>query len=200
MITTQNRRGVRNSKTSHTPHRSPLSKDEIFDEYVVRRIQFQANRVAKQIHLDDWQREDVMQNMSVEIFKAARRFDPTRASWHTFASRVLNISARRFRCDEIRRRKRYRRDVSISSCNQSRNEFLVLDNTTQIDLRCDIEDILKKMPPRLRKVCELLMILSPSETARSLGIHRSSIYPIIKKIKVYFEDDFGEFSKIQAAN
>jgi RNA polymerase sigma-70 factor (ECF subfamily) len=51
------------------------------------------------------------------------------------------------------------------------------------DLVMDIQELLGRLPAELRRIAELLQSLSPTETARSLGISRVTVYSRLREIR-----------------
>lgn len=193
MITTQHRHGAATC-SNITPAFQTLSSypDEPLDTYVLNRIEYRARRLADMLGLNDDQRDDLIQDMAVDVLRCARRFDPAKSRWHTFACHVIKIHAKRFIIDEAVRREREMEplpDMSdfLDDSPDESAEFEVPDNTHEINLRLDTAQTLSQMPPRLRKMCELLMVLSPPEAARELNLHRNSIYRLIAQARMYFQ-------------
>jgi len=191
------------------PHRSQTLSSHPIDDYVLKRIEFRARQLAIRYRLPDDRRNDLAQDMAVELQKASRRFDPNgRASWHTYACRVLDLAAKKFMQEECRRRKR--EAGGLVSLSESPDGYpsaancvaLAVDDPSliQFELRMDVEVVLARMPERLRRVCLLLMDLSPTEAAKALGIHRNSIYRLIAQIRAYFMDPKLGFCEPSAAD
>jgi hypothetical protein len=198
MITTQNRRGTAKcfDTTPLSSHPSPLLPEELFDVYIVKRITYQANQLAKHLGLDDDRRDDIEQDMRLELLQAKARFNRARTQWHTFASRVLDLYVKHFIRDEMLQRKHEPCPLPDDECScdsdegdshvEYREEFAFTENFDEVALRVDTEEMLSQLPSKLREACELLMFLSPPEAARVLGIHRNSIYRIIANIRMHF--------------
>ncbi len=191
-----------------SPHRSTTDNAHLIDDYVLERIDFRARRLAIKLRLSDDRRDDLQQEMVVELLKAADRFDPDgSASWHTYACRVLDLAVKKLAQNECRMRQREAGrpmgfsespDGYPSAVNNPAHEGE--DDLAQLELRLDIEHVLSEMPERLREVCELLKHLSPTEAAEEMGIHRNSIYRLIAKARKYFKAAGLGFSQNSAAD
>ncbi|HED53876.1 MAG TPA: sigma-70 family RNA polymerase sigma factor [Phycisphaerales bacterium] len=188
----------RHSDTSH-----------LIDNYVLERIDFRARRLAIRFRLPDDRRDDLAQEMTHELLKAATRFDPDgSAAWHTYACRVLDLAVKKLIQSECRTRKReagglVRFSESPDGCSSAANCLaMAVDDPSliQFELRMDVEMVLARMPERLRRVCLLLMELTPAEAAEALGIHRNSIYRLIAQIRAYFMDPRMGFCESSAAD
>ncbi len=188
--------------------RETLSSHPI-DNYILERIDFRVRRLAIRFRLPDDRRDDLAQEMTHELLKAATRFDPDgSAAWHTYACRVLDLAVKKLIQSECRTRKREAGELvrfsespdgypSAANC-----VALAVDDPSliQLDLRMDVEVVLARMPERLRRVCWLLMELSPTEAAEALGIHRNSIYRLIAQIRAYFMNPRMGFFESSAAD
>ncbi len=197
-ITTSDRRAANIGR--ETPSSS------IIDDYVLKRIDFRARQLAIKFQLPDDRRDDLAQEMVVELLTAAERFDPDgAATWHTYASRVLDLAVKKLAQNE--RRARQRAAGRVLSLSQAPDGCpSVVDpparggdgDLAQLELKLDVEAVLARMPQRLRKACELLMRLSPAEAAEALGIHRNSIYRLISEAREYFLDPKSGFADFSA--
>jgi len=189
-----------------TTQRSTTDNAHLIDDYVLERINFRARQLAIKFRLPDDRRDDLAQEMAVEVLNAADRFDPDgSATWHTYASRVLDLAVKKLAQNERRARQRDAgRQMNPSQASDgclSDADYPVRDcNLAQLELKLDVEVVLARMPQRLRKVCRLLMRLSPTEAAEAMGIHRNSIYRLIAKVREYFmQPNFG-FADFSAAD
>jgi RNA polymerase sigma factor (sigma-70 family) len=198
--TNTHRRAASNGCETHPSH--------LLDDYVLNRIAFRTRRLAITFRLSDDRRDDFFQDMVVEVLKAAERFDPDgSASWHTYASRVIDLAVKKLTQNECRRIQRESGrpiglsdsgDGAPSAVNNPAHEGE--DDLRQLELHLDIEVVLNEMPSRLQKVCRLLQRLSPAEAAEELGIHRNSIYRLIAKARTYFTDPKFGFVDLGAAD
>ena len=186
--------------------RFTTDKPHLIDDYVLKRIDFKARQLAIKFQLPDDRRDELAQEMVVELLNAADRFDHNgTAIWHTYASRVLDLTVIKLIQNDSRARQRQgSAPMSLSHTlngGLSNADFSAPDvGLARLELKLDVEVVLARMPRRLRKVCVLLMQLSPAEAARSLGIHRNSIYRIIAQIREHFmQPEFG-FADFSAAN
>jgi len=185
---------------------STLTKNPL-DGYVLGRIDFRARHLARTLGLSDEERDDVRHDMTVEVLKAARRFDPAQATWHTFVCRVLNRFTRQYGRDEGVRRKHEVAPPACDAATDGDSAASVFDSVPDqhddlgdLERRLDTQAVLASLPWRLRKVCELLKHKSPPEVAAALGIHRSAIYPLIARARRHFAAAGLDISETGAAN
>lgn len=191
-----------------SPQLSKIHTSHLIDDYVLKRIDFRARQLAIKFRLPDDRRDDLAQEMVVELLKAANRFDPDgSATWHTYASRVLDLAVKKLAQAECRMRQReagrpmgfsQAPDGSPSAVNNPAHEGE--DELAQLELKLDIDVVLARMPERLRQACRLLMHLSPTEAAEAMGIHRNSIYRLIAQARAYFMEPRLGFCDSSAAD
>jgi RNA polymerase sigma factor (sigma-70 family) len=186
---------------------SPSSKD-LLDAFVLERIDFYARKVAKRLGVKGEDLDDIRQDMTLEVLKAARRFDSDQATWHTFVCRVLTKHARHYRRDE-RVRRRHETLSPMDEVEPDGSTDLLdpeaimdeHDDIGDVDLRLDTETVLASLPPRLRKVCELIRAgKTPDEVAAAVGVHRCHLYRLLDAARRHFEAAGLSFSDSGATN
>ena len=154
--------------------------------------------------------EDLEQEMRLDLLERLPKFDPSRATYNTFVSRLVERKISnliRHRTQEIRD---YRcEDGSlhdlvesgdsgdekverIETVTQDEQDFRLGKHSRsaeeRLDLRLDISLVLSKLPPELRKPAELLQSMSITAAARELGIARSTLYDRIARLRHIFVD------------
>ena len=183
-------------------------QNNVVDDYVLKRIDFRAQQLAIKFRLPDDRRDDLAQEMVVELLKAADRFNPDRsASWHTYACRVLDLAVKKLAQAECRMRQREAgKPMGFSEapdgCPPAVDDpaHEGEDDLAKLELKLDIDVVLARMPQRLRQTCTLLMHQSPTEAAKAMGIHRNSIYRRIAQARAYFMDPKLGFCDSSAAD
>ena len=151
--------------------------------------------------------EDMEQEMRLDLLERLPKFDPNKATYNTFVSRLVDRKIsnlirhrtqemRDFRCEEGSIH-----DVvecgdekveRIETVTQDEQDFRlgkhIRSAQERRDLKLDIPLVLSKLPPELRKPAELLQTMSITEAARELGIPRSTLYDRIARLRCIFED------------
>lgn len=133
---------------------------------------------SRRICPDD--REDVVQDALLGVWRALPSFDPTRASVSTYIERVVQSKI----TSSIRDRRALKRRFSepLTELQEAR------DAITAIHYEVDLQRALDRLSPYDRMVATLLVDQTPAEAARSLGIARSTLYVIIARIRKVFVD------------
>jgi DNA-directed RNA polymerase specialized sigma24 family protein len=61
------------------------------------------------------------------------------------------------------------------------------EDLVRADLMLDIQALVQRLPSELRRVAELLRFQSPTETARTLGVSRGTVYARLGEIRAICE-------------
>ena len=154
--------------------------------------------------------EDLEQEMRLDLWGRLPKFDPNKATYNTFVSRLVERKISNL----IRHRKREIRDYRCEDCSlhvivesgDSDNEKVeCIETVTQdehdfrwgrynrpaedrLDLCLDISMVISKLPAELRRVAKLLQAMSITEASRELGMPRSTFYDRISQLRQTFED------------
>lgn len=162
------------------------------DSYARDRIAFQARRLIRNPILRQFDREDLEQELAIDLVKALRKFDPARAGLRTFICRVLArrcISLLR----EARRRCRQTASLQDDTANDitadHRHHMIGYTRPDPIQQRERAEAVaaaMDRLPQRLRDIAHLLMHHSQADTARILGVSQTSIDRARKQIAQHF--------------
>jgi len=152
--------------------------------------------------------EDIESELTTDLLTRLPKFDPEKAQRDTFADRIVT---RRI-SNLIRYRIQEKRDYRREAC--SLNEMIVdregntveraqtmcgdaaairlgtRDRTRcqEANLRFDVSVMLKGLPEDLRQVAEELKSKSVADTARALGVPRSTLYGAIGRLRVIFAE------------
>ena len=167
----------------------------IIDDYALARIEYRVRQLAIQFNLPDDRKDDLRQDMVIELIGAFRRFDPVIAEWETFVCRVLDRFVKyTYRIKGTRQRRMCANPVSFSNI-KGREDFNPVGNDPRKgelseqdrrELKADVALVISRMPKRLQRVCRVLMTFGATNSAEQLGICRGSVYRNIAKIRKHF--------------
>jgi len=154
--------------------------------------------------------EDLEQEMRLDLLERLPKFDPNKATYNTFVSRLVerkisNLIRHRtqemrdFRCEEGSIHDVVESGDSgdekverIETVTQDEQDFRlgkhVRSTEERCDLKLDISLVLLKLPPDLRELAELLQAMSITDVARELGIARPTVYDRLKRLRQAFEE------------
>ena len=178
------------------------------DEYAGRLIRHKARQLVKHPGFTGADREDIEQELALELLRRQQEYDPDRAPRAAFVTGVLRQKAAMMR----RARSAQKRRGGNGMCSlheQVRNEdgqhVELADTlgqedrlrrtggqakspTASCDLRLDMETVLARLPGRLRELCNLLKTKSVAEVCRATGTPRMTLCRNIKRLRAAFEE------------
>jgi len=181
---------------------------EGIDEYAVRIIKHKARQLVGRAGFTESDREDLEQEMMLDLLRRLPKYNPDRAQRNTFIARIVEHKVATI----IEARKAGMRDYRLCTC--SLNDRLEDDEGGSIerletidqeeylrrtgklsrpaaelrDLSIDLGRVIASLPPELRTLCQRLQTESVTEISRDTGIPRGTIYESIKKLRAIFED------------
>jgi len=158
------------------------------------------------ISLED--RRDLEQEISLHVWIKLAQYDPSRGSLSTFISRTVSrklIDVRRFHEAKFRRAPTVTLSLDRKAHDESsddepravweaadtdahRHRCLAGPRNDLPAMKSDVHATLSDFPDDLVQTCRLLTCCSLSETARQLGIGRSTLYKRIERIRSRFVD------------
>jgi len=169
-----------------------LAPETCIDDYARARIDYRVGCLVEAFHLGDDEAEDLRQDMIVELLRAAARQDSGRSGRKTFITRALDrhyLHVARHPGNRQKHESMHPRPISaMPSFCPTTNDPRKGDRSEveRADLALDLGEIVPTLPPRLQGVCAELRFYKPSEAARRLGIHRSTMYRAIQEIRRHF--------------
>lgn len=173
-------RGRSNQRTTFDSALTP------FDPYIISRLRFHTGRLRRRLRLNHDEDAEAYALLAAELVKASLKYRTDGAAWHTFASAALHRAEREVtrQLTRARDRERLRRDegwlhVAFDASLKPRAR----DRVGGIRLRLDIDAAIEELPEPLRGFARALMHLTPDETAKRRGLHRSTIYRVIEQLR-----------------
>jgi RNA polymerase sigma factor (sigma-70 family) len=167
---------------------------------VSRNIRIRAERLARSGSVPGMDAGDIAQDLRLDLIERAPRYDPDRASFETFADRVIANRIATLAAPTARiRAERRMRDLHGPCGVSHEGEGLPLADTlpesgglhaaekadpdVAFGLRRDVGRLLAVLPPACRQVAVALSEMSPTEAARALGLNRCTIYARLASIR-----------------
>jgi len=182
----------------------------VCDPYVANLIRTKARQLVGQYGLTLSDREDVEQDLKLDLLRRAPNFDGSRAGLRTFATRVIDHAVARM----IEYRSAPMRDCRIEVLSlqetvvNSDGEDVRLEDLPHEDaslhqrgyLSCSMADdqfleialarALTRLTPEQRDLCrQLLASRTMSDIAKAKGISRPRLYEIRREIQRVFEEE-----------
>ncbi|HUT37159.1 MAG TPA: hypothetical protein VNE39_27000 [Planctomycetota bacterium] len=168
---------------------------EAFDPRTMQLIRRTARQLARQPGFADAGREDMEQELALELLLRRGDHDPERGTWAAFARGVIRhraIAILRQRDAEKRGAgsrglslddevwseggERLQRGDTLGAADGERRLGTKSPSTLQrCACRMDVEAVLARLPEHLRRLCELLKVMPVAAAARHAGITRDAL-------------------------
>jgi len=153
------------------------------------------------------ERESLLQDFACNLHARRAKFDPSIATWEAFVVVVCEnhfANLLEHRGAEMRAREREGGSLNdqikdtagkwtevwstIPDSQRSRHAgHYARTDEEQWELQQDMAEVLATMPPRMRKVCEMLMSGSKTAAAAELQMSQWSLYELLERVLVRFE-------------
>jgi RNA polymerase sigma-70 factor (ECF subfamily) len=177
------------------------------EEYAVKLIQHKAYQLVGNAGFTDSDREDIEQDLLMDLLSRLPDYDPELAERATFITRIVNRRVARI----LEKRSAWRRDYRLNEFSLNENdweddnsverhenigedEYLLRTGKQELptndlrDLIIDVNRVLEILPPEFRDLCERLKTKTVAEVSRETGIPRGTIYESIQKVRELFQE------------
>lgn len=142
-----------------------------------RLIRRKARRLVGQAGLRPQDRDDIEQELTVELLARRDRYDPARGSWAAFARKVLDRTGSNL----VRHRRAAKRDVH--RLEPLDGEFPPTVEDEAVDLDLDLAAAIDRIPAAYRAVVTLVLRRGVQGAAKVLGVHRSTVYARLHELR-----------------
>lgn len=170
-----------------------IDASTIIDNYAMERVEYQVTRLGRILRLSHHRKEDLRQDLLLELCQAARRFNPDTSSAHTFVSRVVSsAAAHHARCIRNERRNGARSPILLSQLQREGGRFSPVAprscEPSAHDLVLDLDHAFSAMNRRRQHLAESLKTNTAAEIAKERGQHRSTVYRDLAAMRVTLSD------------
>lgn len=167
-----------------------LTRDAALDARTRKHIRNTARRLARRGGVPGMDAEDIEQDLFLDLWRRRAGFDPERASFATFADRVIAHRVATLTSPTARLRAE-RRQVCIDEpiegdAGQTLADVLAdpmglgeLDHGLALDLRRFVAGL----TPALQRCCEILLAPNLRAATAQAGVHHSSIYENARRLR-----------------
>ena len=178
------------------------------DGYAVGLIKYKARQLIRQAGFTTSDRDDLEQELILDLLRRRPKYNPKRAQFNTFIARVVEhrvatlIEAQKAGIRDYRRCPFSLNDRFEDAEGRSVERMETIDQEDYLlrtgaqsrpsdelsALALDVAAVLEALPPELRELCRRLKAESVTEISRDTGVPRGTIYESIKKLREIFED------------
>jgi len=181
-----------------------FNRSDVLDAHVQKLIHIKAHQLLRHPGFSRSDRDDLVQELTLRLWRQVPRFDPNRAPFHTFAARVLDSCAATI----VRERRRLKRAAGLRA--QSLENTFVQRGSTSLPLvdvvrdsdperrtgvgarrnqiMVDVSRAVEALSPDLRDICRRLMSGTPASVARDLGLSRYLLRRAVARLRRHFEE------------
>lgn len=167
-----------------------------FDRYADPLIRHKARQLVGKEGFTEDDRADLEQELALDLLQRLPRFDPNKAKVTTFMTRVVEhristlLAARRAQCRDWRLNQRSL-NAPVDDSDTAAEDLInrVADDSDSVramENRLDMERLLASLPDEHRQLCEQLKEHTVAESARILGLPRSTLYGRLNLIRECF--------------
>ena len=173
--------------------------------YVRNLIRYKSHEVARQFGLGHADREDIEQELLLDILKRSKHYDHTKSSVRTFSDRLVShriasmLEERRAQCRD------WSLDISLQEplpdgdgetwediMDAGGNFGNAVPTSSPehdaADLRLDMERLLEVLSPFERRFCLRLLTQTVAEIAAETGIPASTLYDLRYRLRRIFSE------------
>jgi len=150
-----------------------------------------AQRLARTGNLPGMDADDIEQDLFLDLWRRRGAFDPTKASFPTFVDRVVahRVATLTYPTARLKAERRHAWiDAPIEEDDGAATLADTLaDPTAPTDishgLALDMRRFVEGLTPALRRCCEILLVPNLKEAAAIAGLHRSSVYENMHRLR-----------------
>ncbi|MHB1001437.1 MAG: sigma-70 family RNA polymerase sigma factor [Armatimonadota bacterium] len=178
---------------------------------MVNLVKHKAYTLSNQFGFSPEDREDLEQDMALQLLSALQSYNPKKGTLSTFADRVI----RHWTSELIRSRSTMKRDYTKITCSfddlcsaedgeyetladiigtdDIAPENITLGCIDGIELKADIDRVIDRLPENLRDLCISLKTQDVADYCEATGIPRSTAESRLRKLrKIFKKAGFGK--------
>lgn len=153
-------------------------------------------------------RDDLEQELVLDLIKRLPKFDPNRAQLMTFVARIIDnkiasmIEARKSCFFDFRMHSFSLNEPSLDIDGYTiergdeidEDDYLMRTGARShasidlIDLRADLSHVISDLSPELQELCRRLQTQNVTDISTSIGVARYKIYAEISRLRIIFEE------------
>lgn len=178
------------------------------DAYIARLVSCKAKQISRQAGFTDDDREDIEQDLVLDLLQRISEYDPAKAKQSTFAAHVVNNHAATLLArSKAAKRNHNRIAYSLNDLYEDKDgsvwerEELFDQDLYQMrlgrqsrpsedlrDLQIDVQYQLKLLSPKARELCKRITHDHISSIAQDIGTPRTTLYSLLSTIRKSFID------------
>lgn len=155
-------------------------------------IEVNANRLVGNFGFTFQDREDIQQDLALDLLESLPRFDATKAKRSTFVKHCIEnriskmIRSNGCQCRDHRRLKSLNHEGPEDESCDPVEATGRMPESERLALRLDMESVISSLPTDEREICELLPFHSPFAISKQLGRSKQQVYAAVRAIRKAF--------------
>ena len=183
--------------------------DEGIDPYAVEIIRFKARQLVGQAGFTASDRDDLEQELILDLLRRLPKYAPSRAKRNTFIARVVEHKISTLIEKQTAHKRDYRRcPCSLNERFEEEEEGRSVERAETLDqedyllrigvepgaaeelraLALDVAAVVETLPPELGDLCRRLKQETVSEISRDTGVSRATLCESVRRLRKIFED------------
>ena len=185
------------------------NKYEGINPYAVEIIRFKARHLVGQAGFTASDRDDLEQELILDLLRRLPKYDPSRAKRNTFIARVVEHKIANLIEAQTAHKRDYRRcPCSLNERFEEEEGGRSVERAETLDqedyllrigvepgaaeelraLALDVAAVVETLPPELRELCRRLGQETVTEVSRDTGVSRATLYESVTRLRKIFED------------
>ncbi len=164
--------------------------DAVLAPRILTHIRSTAKRLACSGRIRGMDAEDIAQDLFLDLWRRSPAFDPSRASFPTFADRIIAHRAASLTA-QTQRAQIERREIRIDDPVEGADGCTLADilpdpaapDELDHDLSLDLRRFIESLSPALQRCCAILAEPNIRSAAAQAGSHRSSLYENARRLR-----------------
>lgn len=166
------------------------TRDAVLAPRTLKHIRNTAKRLARTGRIPGMDAEDIAQDLFLDLWRRRAAFDPARASFATFADRVIAHRAATLTAPTQQTRME-RKQVGIDDPVEGSDGCTLADILPDPDapgeldhgLALDLRRFVESLSPALQRCCAIMAAPNIRLAAAQAGTHRSSLYENARRLR-----------------
>jgi DNA-directed RNA polymerase specialized sigma24 family protein len=171
------------------------TRDAVIAPRTLKHIRSTAKRLARSGRIRGMDAEDIAQDLFLDLWRRSPAFDPSRASFPTFADRIIAHRAASLTA-QTQRAQIERREIRIDDPVEGADGCTLADilpdpaAPDELDhgLSLDLRRFIESLSPALQRCCAILSEPNIRSAAAQAGTHRSSLYENARRLRKRAEE------------
>ena len=167
-----------------------FNRDAAMAPRTLKHIRNTARRLARCRSIPGMDAEDIEQDLFLDLWHRRGAFDATKASFATFADRIVANRVATLTSPTARRRAE-RQQVALDDYVDGDQQQTLADTLadpaalSEVDqaLTIDMTRFIAGLPPALQRCCTILLTPNRREASMEAGVHRSSVYESAHRLR-----------------